>query len=87
MFICAHELGHAIFHPDANTPFLKRNTLFSTDRIEVEANLFAVHLLFSEHFFNDQLSLRDAVELYGIPEEFILKQFERRIIYGNLSQI
>ncbi|HWO95226.1 MAG TPA: ImmA/IrrE family metallo-endopeptidase [Bacillus sp. (in: firmicutes)] len=86
-FICAHELGHAIFHPDANTPFLKRNTLFSTDRIEVEANLFAVHLLFSEHFFNGQLSLRDAVELYGIPEEFILKQLERRIIYGNLSQI
>jgi Zn-dependent peptidase ImmA (M78 family) len=76
LFICAHELGHAIFHPDANTPFLKRNTLFSTDRIEVEANLFAVRLLFSERFFNEQLSLHDAIELYGIPEEFILKNLK-----------
>lgn len=21
-FVCAHELGHAIFHPNVNTPFL-----------------------------------------------------------------
>ncbi|WP_141771547.1 ImmA/IrrE family metallo-endopeptidase, partial [Bacillus licheniformis] len=47
-FICAHELGHAIFHPDANTPFLKRKTLFSTDQIELEANFFAI----SKKFFN-----------------------------------
>ncbi|PTY76209.1 ImmA/IrrE family metallo-endopeptidase [Heyndrickxia sporothermodurans] len=72
MFICAHELGHAIFHPNANTPFLKKNTLFSTDRIELEANLFAVRLLFSEQFYNDHLNLKDAVELYGIPEKLIL---------------
>ncbi|MGO4787008.1 ImmA/IrrE family metallo-endopeptidase [Paenibacillus sp. 2KB_20] len=41
----AHELGHYIFHPNISTPFLKSNTLFSIDRIEREANYFAVHLL------------------------------------------
>jgi len=76
MFICAHELGHAIFHPNANTPFLKKNTLFSTDNIELEANLFAVRLLFSEHYFNDLLNLQDAVELYGIPEKLILNNLK-----------
>lgn len=44
-FICAHELGHAILHPDANTPFLKKHTFFTTHRIEFEANIFALSLL------------------------------------------
>lgn len=35
-FVCAHELGHAILHPDSNTPFLRKNTFFSIDKIEVE---------------------------------------------------
>lgn len=45
LFICAHELGHAILHPEANTPFLKKHTLFTTDRIETEANIFAMSLI------------------------------------------
>jgi len=27
-FTCAHELGHALLHPKANTPFLRENTLW-----------------------------------------------------------
>lgn len=76
MFICAHELGHAIFHPSANTPFLKKNTLFSTDKIELEANFFAVRLLFSEHYFNEQIILNDVVGLYSIPEKLILNNLK-----------
>ncbi|MEC1437381.1 ImmA/IrrE family metallo-endopeptidase [Bacillus sonorensis] len=74
-FICAHELGHAIFHPDANTPFLKRQTLFSTDRIELEANLFAINLLFSS--FNKCVTVKEAIELYGIPEQLVLSNIEK----------
>lgn len=44
-FICAHELGHAVLHPNANTPFLKKHTFFVTDRIEFEANIFAMSLI------------------------------------------
>ncbi|QAT64677.1 ImmA/IrrE family metallo-endopeptidase [Bacillus glycinifermentans] len=69
-FTCAHELGHAIFHPDANTPFLKRQTLFSTDRIELEANFFAINLLFSS--VNSCVTVKEAIEQYGIPEKLIL---------------
>jgi len=48
-FTCAHELGHFILHPEVNTPFLKKQTLFSVDRIEREANNFAVHLLIGDN--------------------------------------
>lgn len=72
MFICAHELGHAILHPDHNTSFLKKHTFFSTDKIEVEANEFAVELLFlrDDHI---SLSLTEVIEEYKIPKDFIQK--------------
>lgn len=44
-FTCAHELGHAILHPNANTPFLRNHTLLSVDKMEIEANTFAAGLL------------------------------------------
>jgi Zn-dependent peptidase ImmA (M78 family) len=47
-FVCAHELGHAVLHPKINTPFLRKNTLFSVNRFEKEANQFAIELLLTE---------------------------------------
>jgi len=44
-YTCAHELGHAIMHPNASTPFLRSKTLLSVDKLEIEANTFAVNLL------------------------------------------
>lgn len=46
--VCAHELGHAILHPDANTPFLRSSTLISVGRMETEANKFAVDIMWSD---------------------------------------
>lgn len=43
-FACNHELGHLILHPDSPTPFLRRNTLFSVDKLEWQANRFATYL-------------------------------------------
>jgi Zn-dependent peptidase ImmA (M78 family) len=79
LYTCCHELGHAILHPDSNTPFLKKHTLFSTEKIEVEANSFAVRMLFAKGFFNDQLSLDEAVEEFGIPKSFILSHLTNKI--------
>lgn len=43
LFTCAHELGHALMHPNACTPFLREHTLF---KLEVEANRFAACLCY-----------------------------------------
>lgn len=79
-FVCSHELGHAVLHTKANTPFLRKNTLFSIDRIEVEANTFAVELLLPDNkvyeYKNTNLTIIDLFEMNGIPKELShLKNF------------
>ncbi len=73
-FVCAHELGHALLHPKANTPFLRNQTLFSVDRLEVEANTFAVELLLSDdmisEYENTNLSIQEVAERHGVPKSF-----------------
>ncbi|HDR7685286.1 TPA: ImmA/IrrE family metallo-endopeptidase [Bacillus toyonensis] len=73
-FVCAHELGHALLHPKANTPFLRNKTLFSVDRLEIEANTFAVELLLPDEMISEyqdtNLSIQEVAEIYGIPENF-----------------
>jgi len=77
-FVCAHELGHAILHPDQNAPFLHAKTLFSTARIECEANYFAVNLLlFGENLQNYETT-QQIMQIYGIP-----KEMERFIVYES----
>ena len=76
MFVMSHELGHATAHPRANTPFLKENTLFSVDKIEVEANTFAVELLLPDSILQDykdaNYSLQEIATIYGIPKQLAL---------------
>lgn len=68
-FTCAHELGHYILHPDVNTPFLKRNTLFCISKIEREANQFAIHLLIGEDMPDQGETKKHFLTWNGIPEE------------------
>lgn len=74
-YVCAHELGHAINHPETNTSFLKKYTLFSNDKIEVEANTFAVELLLPDNLLIDQIhknfTIYDVFRENGIPEQFV----------------
>ncbi|MBG9586887.1 ImmA/IrrE family metallo-endopeptidase [Cytobacillus firmus] len=77
-FTCAHEFGHSELHPRVNTPFLRENTLFLTNRIEIEANTFAVELLIPDVALveNYQSTIYDAAALYGVPREVVhLKKF------------
>ena len=73
-FICAHELGHAVLHPDVNTPFLKENTLFSREKIEQEANEFAIELMLSKEVASP-ITMHEATKVYGIPRQLLYKKF------------
>ncbi|GMA52577.1 ImmA/IrrE family metallo-endopeptidase [Alicyclobacillus contaminans] len=73
-FVCAHELGHSVLHPKLNTPFLRRNTLFSVDRVEREANSFAVELLVPDEEVMDpyeSTTVREVAATYGVPYELM----------------
>jgi len=82
-FVCAHELCHAIKHEDANTPFLKKHTLFSTDKIEREANTFAVELLLPDSLIPEygECSLFNIAKCVGVPNNLIeLKTLHQKTI-------
>lgn len=68
-FVCAHELGHTVLHKGVNTPFLKANTLFSIDKIEREANTFAVELLLSDDLLQEHndINFYSIARCVGIP--------------------
>ena len=68
-YVCAHELGHAVLHTKINTPFLKANTFYSVDRIEREANEFAVNLLLYDKNLQDYETKFDCLRENGIPLE------------------
>ena len=73
LFTCAHELGHAVKHPESNTPFLRKNTYFSINRFEIEANRFAMFLLISDDDLreNKDFTIEQLSRLWGYTEELI----------------
>lgn len=68
-FVCAHELGHALLHPDKNTPFLHKNTLLSREKIEREANEWAVRLILHNENLENYETKYQIMSNYGIPME------------------
>lgn len=77
--VCAHELGHAVLHRRSSVPFMRANTLFSIDKIEVEANKFSAYLLIpDESLFEsyEQLSIYDIAALHHVPIELVELKFK-----------
>lgn len=78
IFTCAHELGHARLHPNANTPFLKNDTFYSINKLERQANIFTAELLISDsliikypNYTLEQISLFE-----NIPVELLKLKFK-----------
>ena len=69
-YTCAHEIGHAILHKGVPTPFLKKHTLFSVDKIERQANTFAVELLMPDSLLKEYegYPIKDIAYMAGVPE-------------------
>lgn len=76
-FTMAHELGHAMLHPTANTPFLTEKTLFSVSKFERQANKFAVYLLIpdSELTQYEDISFEQVSTIFGVPEKLLDLRF------------
>lgn len=84
LFTCSHELGHAIRHRNVNTPFLKRHTLLSVDRIEREANEFAVELMVPDELLLEGMTIYEAAAISGVPLEIAhLKRPPQRGFWKN----
>lgn len=68
LYILAHELGHAICHPDENTPQLSAQSITSELKIEKEADYFATKLIIdgSHKEINDPTKY-DILSFYGLP--------------------
>lgn len=80
-FSCAHEIAHIILHPKINTGFLRMNTFFSVERIEREANYFAIELLMPDSTVQEYAShsIFEIANICGIPEELAdLKKLENQ---------
>lgn len=77
-FILAHELGHLLLHKDI-TCYYYTNSFINKDKLEFEANYFAMELLFPQNiipwelegFTLEQLSL-----MYEIPSEMLSYKIE-----------
>lgn len=71
--VCAHELGHAILHKNVNTVFWDRCTYFVTDKVEIEANIFAAELLIDDDELREYgNSCRNNVAaIFGVQEKLV----------------
>lgn len=70
-FVCAHELGHILLHRGTNRIYMDVNTYFQTNRQEIEANHFAVDLLYDDddlRFFLDY-PIQLAADFMGVSVE------------------
>ena len=78
LFTAAHEWGHAVLQPKDNTPFLKGSTFFSVNKLEKEANKFALMLLISDEDLNElkDFTLQQLSCIFGYPEEFMMQRIK-----------
>ena len=76
-FECAHEMGHMFLHKKANAIFMDTRTNFnSVDRLEIEANKFAVEFLITdetlyEYFKYQEYTIEQVARALGYQKELI----------------
>lgn len=80
-FTCCHELGHSVLHERFNTPHLRRDTMFSINKFEREANMFAVELILPDDVWNEYTNhyscLNDLERATGIPQNLLLAKLNQ----------
>ena len=77
-FTAAHELGHALLHPNANTPFLRNNTGLLVNKYEIEANKFAIELIIQDEDLSEyqDYTTGQISRMLGYTEEIVKLRFK-----------
>lgn len=75
VYVCAHEVGHALLHPNINLSFLKNDTYFEPKKFEREADIFAAELLIDDSILNapehEHMNLSQLANLLNLPEKLL----------------
>ncbi|WP_346914173.1 ImmA/IrrE family metallo-endopeptidase [Clostridium sp.] len=82
-YICAHELGHAIIHPEISISFFIDNPLQIKNKYELQADKFAAELILPSNLsdfdcgydFND-LNAEQICICLGIPMQLLKYKFD-----------
>ncbi len=61
-FVCGHEIGHVLLHRGYNRIFLDTHTYFKVNTYEIEADRFAINLLYSDD---------DITMFFGFPVQIL----------------
>ncbi|MDU5080287.1 ImmA/IrrE family metallo-endopeptidase [uncultured Tissierella sp.] len=72
-YICTHELGHAMTHPEMNLSFFIENPLLIKSKYEIEADTFAAELLLEDN-------LSDTYEGYTIEQIALAENVPVRLV-------
>ena len=78
-FVLAHELGHAMMHSHIKISRFTRDSLYSTAKMEREANIFAALLLFGHR---DNFTIEELAGEYQI-ETCVIKD----LLGGRMGQL
>lgn len=81
--VLAHELGHAVLHPNTNALFLTTYTHFRLGTLEIEADTFATELLLPDDVFAKYIgkTTEYTASCEKIPKRFVdlkVKNFRKR---------
>ncbi len=83
--VCAHELGHAMLHPCANSLFLSRNTFVLPSKLELQADTFAANLLVSDRVLGEYSN--ETVTLDELSAELNLPVWLLELKYNSTKTI
>lgn len=77
-YVCLHELGHVICHPELSISFLEK-TLYVTNKYENEADMFAAYFLMPDSpdlLEVDSMTINQLSSYFKVPEHLIKLRFE-----------
>lgn len=75
-YVLSHEIGHSVMHPNTNAPFLQTHTYLSVNKMEMQANKFAMEFLISddillEYIKHQGYTIEQISRLLGYRKELI----------------